>query len=191
MLVKEEVHEYFLEDDEAGAQFDVNAEQYKQKTIDLANRLEDLTKVSFWATKPKFCTYDYHLCKNNDPREYFATATTTLGCIPVWYDSVDAVAELKYRNVHSNQYPDTLLDKAKMKALKSEVRDGTKCYVIWAFRDCDMFYEVDLDHKFFTILGRNTYTTKDLPHEFKPQILIPMNYLAPVEPGMFEVDDDF
>ena len=61
----------------------------------------------------------------------------------------------------------------------------TPAYVIWQFTDCYMYYLVDLDDHFAPKLGRNTYTTKDFPEEYKPQIEIPISKLNPISQDMF------
>ena len=79
--------------------------------------------------------------------------------------------------------------RAKMEALKVHTREtNLDCYVIWEFTDKDMYYKVDPGDFFKTVLGRNTYTTDDLPHEYKPQHLIPMSYLTECSADMFEED---
>ena len=176
---------FFLEEDSGPGQFDMNADLYRQKQIELANRIEDLTGVAFWETKEKFNAYDYHLCKENDPKKFAGTASVVPG-IPMYWQKVDVTAELKYRTIPSGKYKSTILDADKMKQLKTQTREmGMDTYLIWAFTDRDMYMKLNLDHHFPMYLGRNTTTTDDLPYEYKPQVLIPMHYLQPVTAGMF------
>ena len=175
---------FFTEYDDAEGQFDLNAEKYRENQIEMANYLEDYTGVSFWETKAKFAEYDYHLCIENDPNKFCGTATVVPGT-PVLV-MVDAVAELKYRKCASTTWATTLLDADKLKAMKVHVQFmDTPAYVIWQFTDCYMYYLVDLDDHFAPKLGRNTYTTKDFPEEYKPQIEIPISKLNPISQDMF------
>ena len=49
-----------------------------------------------------------------------------------------------------------------------------------------MYYKVNPDDTFAIMLGRNTNTTQDVPHELKPQAFIPIKLLNPVKGDMFE-----
>ena len=177
---------FFLEDDVNVGQYDMNMEKYREKQIQLANRIEDLTSVAFWETKGQFAEYDYHLCKNNDPKQFAGSATVVPG-IPMYWQKVDALAELKYRTVASDRFFSTLLDADKLMKMNVRTRDmNLDCYVIWAFTDKDMYWQVDPTLKFSMALGRNTKCAEDLPYEYKPQVFIPMKYLKPVTKEMFE-----
>mgnify|MGYP006146694569 CR=1 FL=1 len=179
---------FFTEYDDSTGQYDFNAEQYRENQISMANYLEDFTGVSFWETKGKFAEYDYHLCRENNPKNFCGTATTVPG-IPISWVTVDAISELKYRKCSSTSFADTILDADKLKAMKIHTRDmDTASYVIWQFTDCYMFYLVDVNDHFPTILGRNFATSVDMPNEYKPQHLIPMSKLQPVTADMFMED---
>ena len=177
---------FFTDEDSTPGRYDMNAEKYREKQIQLANRVEDLTKVALWGTMPKFAEYDYHLCRENDPMKFFGTGTVVPG-IPMYWQEVDGIAELKYREVHSTRFKSTLLDADKMKEMKihQDYMD-TPAWIIWAFTDQDMYYKVNPKHKFRMALGRNTKVSRDLPEEYKPQIFIPMTYLRPVTSDMFD-----
>ena len=177
---------FFLgENGDAGA-FDFNEEKYREKQIQLANRCEDLTGVTFWETKGKFAEYDYHLCKDNDPKQFIGVATTVSG-IPMFWQEINGIAELKYRTASSTAFKSTLIDADKLMKMNVRTRDmNMDCYVIWAFTDKDMFWKVDPALKFSMALGRNTQCSQDLPYEYKPQVFIPMRYLTPVKKEMFE-----
>jgi len=177
---------FFTEEDSTvQGKYDFNAEKYKLKQSHLANRIEDLTGVALWATKPKFAEYDYHLCKDNNPNKLIGSGTAVPG-IPMYWIPVDGIAELKYRTVASDRFDSTLLDADKMKemVIHHRVMD-LPAWIIWAFTDCDMYYKVDPTHRFDMILGRNTQVSEDLPQEYKPQIFIPMAYLKSVSADMF------
>lgn len=176
---------FFLNGDAEPGQFDMNVEKYRTKQIELAGRVEDLTGIAFWETKYKFCEYDYHLCRQNDPKQFIGIASA-VPAVPLPWQKVDAIAELKYRTVKSDHYSSTLLDADKMMHLKTHVREmHMDCYVIWAFSDIDMYYQVDLNQQFNTWLGINSDCAVDAPYEYKPQIFIPMKLLRPVRKGMF------
>jgi hypothetical protein len=176
---------FFLDDDGSIGQFDFNEEIYREKQIQLANRVEDLTNVALWGTKPKFAEYDYHLCADNDPKNFIGTATCVPG-IPMYWQIVNGIAELKYREVESDRFKSTLLDADKL--MKMQIRAdymNTDSYIIWAFQDCDMYWKVKTGVKFYNVIGRNTQVTDELPQEYKPQVFIPMNMLQVCHPGMF------
>tara|TARA_Y100001938_G_scaffold26242_1_gene35210 strand:+ start:3367 stop:3960 length:594 start_codon:yes stop_codon:yes gene_type:complete len=176
---------FFIEEPTAKGQFDFNADKYRSKQIELANRIEDMTGVTFWETKNKFSAYDYHLCKDNDPKQFLGSGTCVPG-LPMYWQEVDSIAELKYRQIPSDYFTSTLLDADKLKEMKVHSRDmNMDSYIIWAFTDCDMYYKVDVNHNFKMMLGRNTQTSEELEKEFKPQVLIPMEYLKKVTPDMF------
>ncbi len=100
---------FFTEEDSTSlGKYDFNAEKYQLKQIQLANRMEDLTKVAFWGTKPKFAEYDYHLCKDNNPNKLIGSGTVVPG-IPMYWFPVDGIAELKYRTVSSSRFDDSTL----------------------------------------------------------------------------------
>ena len=177
---------FFTETSTTKGQFDFNAEAYASEQIKMANRLEDMTGVALWGTKDKFAKYDYHLCRENDPKKFIGSGTV-VPAIPMYWQEVDGLVELKYRQVESTYFNMTLLDADKMKEMKVHSRDmGMPSWIIWAFTDCDMYYKVNPDHKFRMMLGRNTQVTEDLPEEYKPQMLIPMTYLELCTPDMFE-----
>ena len=176
---------FFYPEDHSIGQFDFNAEAYIDEQIKLANRVEDMTGVAFWGTKNKFSKYDYHLCKENDPKKFIGSGTV-VPAIPMYWQKVDGLAELKYRKVSSDYFNMTLLDADKIKEMVVHSRDmGMPSWIIWAFTDCDMYYKVNPEHSFTMMLGRNTQTTEDLPEEYKPQMLIPMKYLKVCTPDMF------
>ena len=176
---------FFLEDDTGDGQFDMNAEKYRSEQIKLANRVEDLTSVTFFETKGKFSDYDYNLCRDNDPKRFTGVASTVPG-IPMYWVKVNGIAELKYRRVASDRFGSTLLDADKLQHLQVRATYmSTDCYVIWAFTDCDMYWKVDPHKKFNTALGRNTQTSEDLPYEYKPQVFIPISNLTVCSPDMF------
>jgi len=180
---------FFLVDAESDAQFDMNAEKYAQHQIELANRIEDLTGMHFWVTKPKFGVYDYNLTKSKSSNELVAVANS-ISAIPMYWEVINGAAELKYRTIPSFKFATTIIDAAKLEGLKVHTREGNiDCYIIWAFTDKDMFYRVNTADHFKTVLGRNTYTTEDLPHEYKPQCLIPMSYLTDVSADMFKKEN--
>ena len=175
---------YFESDNTGTGAFDFNADQYEQKNQQLANRIEDLTKTFFIQTKAKFAPYDNHVTARSDDC-YLKGAVSTISGIP-WV-TVDAGTELKYREVYSNQYPTTIIDSDKLKKLRAYVRDGRyPVYIIWRFRDQDMYYEIFLEDDFQDVrLGRNTKTTEDSLIELKPQTHIPMHYLRVCTRDMF------
>ena len=177
---------FFLEDDVNKGQFDKNMNKYRQKQIQLANRIEDLTSVALWETKGQFAEYDHHLCKDNDPRQFVGVATLVPGR-PIGWQKVDALVEMKYRTVPSTKFNETLLDADKL--MKMSIRTHfmkMDCYVIWAFTDGDQYWKVVPGVQFRTSIGRNTKCTEDLPYEYKPVVFIPMQYLKPVTKEMFE-----
>jgi len=179
-------HGFFYEEETSSGQFDFNAEKYADEQIKLANRVEDLTQVAFWSTKPKFAKYDYHLCKENDPKKFIGSGTV-VPAIPMYWQEIDGIAELKFRQIPSDYFTSTLIDADKMKEMVVHSRDmGMPSWIIWAFTDCDMYYKVNPEHSFRMMLGRNTQTSKDLPEEYKPQMLIPMVHLKKCTPDMFE-----
>lgn len=181
---------FFTEYDEPEGQFDFNAEKYSAHQIEMANYLEDLTGVSFWGTKAKFAEYDYHLCLENNPAKFRGTATVIPG-IPISWITVDAIAELKYRTCASTAWTTTILDADKLKAMKTHTRDmDTPSYVIWKFTDCYMYYKVDVNDHFKTVLGRNFSTSEELPQEYKPQHLIPISKLKLISKDMFRKDQN-
>lgn len=176
---------YLPESDRVG-QFDLNAEKYRSEQIKLANRVEDLTGVAFWDTKQKFAEYDYHLCKQNDPKKYFGVASGIPG-IPMQWEIIDGIAELKYRQIASTHFKTTLIDADKLMKLKIRTRDmNTDSWIIWAFTDCDMYWKVDPSVNFHTFLGRNTQVTEPLKHEYKPHAFIPVSLLSVCSPEMFK-----
>ena len=176
---------FFSEDSAGIGQFDMNARKYKQQQILLANRVEDLTKVVFWEARGKFSAVDYYLCRHNDPKNFVGSATVVPG-IPMYWQKVDAQAELKYRTVESTRFQSTLIDSDKLMQLNVRSRDmNVDCYIIWAFQDCDMYYEVNPGAEFKVALGRNTQVTQDLPYEYKPQTFIPMTFLKVCSSEMF------
>ena len=179
---------FFLEDDNSVGDFDANTKAFKQHQIALANKIEDLTNVCFWGTKPKFCPYDYHLCRNNDPKQFIGTATMVPGR-PVALNTtrVDGIAELKFRQVYINQYSTTLIDSEKIKALLSDSDLlNIPAWIIWQFKDRAMYYKLNPEHRFNIVLGYNTRTAQNLQHEHKPISEIPMEYLSDCTPDMFE-----
>jgi len=177
---------FYYDKDDSSGQFDFNAEAYAGEQIKLANRLEDMTGVFFWGTKDKFAKYDYHLCRENDPKKFIGSGTV-IPARPMYWQEVDGLAELKYRLVPSDNYHTTLLDGDKMKEMVAHSRDmGMPSWIIWAFTDCDMYYKINPKHKFKMILGRNAKITKDFPEEYKPLMLIPMIYLTVCTPDMFK-----
>jgi hypothetical protein len=181
---------FFSEYDDIEGQFDFNADEYQKHQIAMANHLEDFTGVSFWGTKAKFGHYDYHLCFENNPQDFRGSATIIPG-IPISWVEYDAVAELKYRRCASTTWDTTILDADKLKALKVQAQHmDTPSYVIWEFTDGFMYYKVDLNDHFQPVLGRNTYTSKEMPQEYKPQVLIPVSMLKPISKDMFNKEQD-
>ena len=177
---------FFYNKSEDIGQFDFNADKYASEQIKLANRVEDLTGVTFWACKDKFAKYDYHLCRENDPKKFIGSGTV-VPALPMYWQPVDGLAELKYRKVKSDYFNSTLLDADKMKEMIVHSRDmGMPSWIIWSFTDCDMYYKVNPEHTFKMMLGRDTQTTEDLPEEYKPQMLIPMEYLTVCTRDMFD-----
>jgi hypothetical protein len=179
-------NKFFYNEETSSGQFDFNADKYASHQIKLANRIEDLTGVAFWGTKNKFSKYDYHLCRENDPKKFIGSGTV-VPALPMYWQPVDGITELKYRQIKSDYFKSTLLDADKMKEMVVHSRDmNMPCWIIWAYTDCDMYYKVNPDHKFKMVLGRNTQTTDELQEEYKPQILIPMEYLTVCTPDMFD-----
>lgn len=168
-------NQFFLTEEENDkGQFDWNADKYAQKQQQFANDLEDTIGYEFWPTKPRFAEYDYHII-NPFPVKFVATATVIPG-IPIY-----GIAELKYRNVTSKSFPDTVVDTEKIVKMKERVNyTDLPVYIFFRFTDMDLYYKVDLTDKFNQTLNRNTNTTKDEVWEYKPISHIPTDKLRPV-----------
>ena len=177
---------FFLEDSNAAGQFDMNAEKYRQKQEELKERICELTGAALWDTKAKFGEYDYHICQDNNAKTFFGVASIIPG-IPMYWDEVNGIIELKYRVVSSYKFKTTIIDADKLMKLKIRVRDmGTEAWIVWAFTNGDYYWKVDPDLTFHTMLGRNTQVTEDLQHEYKPQAFIPISLLSKCNQNMFE-----
>ena len=118
---------------------------------------------------------------------FCGTASLVPG-LPLYWEYVDGIAELKYRQMPSDRFPTTYIDAHKWgKLIWNSEYLNLPCWIIWAFQDKDMFYKVDRSHlkNFKQVLTRNTQTTHDLNHEYKPVIEIPMSYLSTCSSTMF------
>ena len=169
-------NQFFLTEEENDkGQFDWNADAYLQKQQQFANDLEDFIGYEFWKTKPRFAEYDYHIVKP-DPNLFIGTATIVPGT-PVY-----GLAELKYRTISSNSYPDTVVDTDKIIKMKERANyTDLPIYIFFRFTDKDMYYKVDLTDNFMQTINRNTNTTKDEVWEYKPISHIPMDKLKKIE----------
>ena len=176
---------FFQPEEEGTGAYDANAKKHYSQQIALCNRIEDLTKVTFWEARGKFSVHDYNLCFHNDPKRFVGVANCITE-LPIMWQKVDALAELKYRTVPSSLFKSTLIDAEKIQSLNTRVRDmHISCYVIWAFQDCDMYWKVDPELQFPVAVGRNTKTTDDVPWEHKLVAFIPMSYLSICTADMF------
>ena len=169
-------NQFFLTEEENDkGQFDWNADAYLQKQQQFANDLEDFIGYEFWKTKPRFAEYDYRIVKP-DPNLFIGTATIVPGT-PVY-----GLAELKYRTISSNSYPDTVVDTDKIIKMKERANyTDLPIYIFFRFTDKDMYYKVDLTDNFMQTINRNTNTTKDEVWEYKPISHIPMDKLKEVD----------
>ena len=169
-------NQFFLTEEETEqGQFDWNADKYAQKQQRFANDLEDTIGYEFWPTKPRFAEYDYHIVKPS-PTKFIGTATIVPGA-PIY-----GLAELKYRTISSNSYPDTVVDTDKIIKMKERANyTDLPIYIFFRFTDKDMYYKVDLTDNFKQTINRNTNTTGDYIWESKPISHIPMDKLKKIE----------
>ena len=171
---------FFLEEGINKGQFDWNADLYAGKQQEFANDLADLTNYELWQRKEKYSDYDCNITRKGT--EDYAGAAIVIPGIPVV-----GLAELKYRTNTSTQFPTTVVDLDKMtKLITRSITSHLPVWICWRFADCDMYYQVDPEHKFEIEMFRNTKCTDDVPWENKPVSHIPISYLTPVKKEMFE-----
>ena len=165
---------YFLEGEIREGQFDWNADAFAEKQQQFSNDLEDAIGYEFWPTKPRFAEYDYHIVNPNN-NEFSATASIVPG-VPIL-----GIAELKYRTVSYDTFPDTVVDSDKIIRMRERARHtDLPVLIFFRFTDKDKYYRVDLDDDFEQTLNRNTKTTANKRWELKPLTHIPVDRLKPI-----------
>ena len=178
--------------------YDDNMEKYIPKQRELALELTSLTNKNIIETKEQFDVFDGYVCGPVNPNKWVKLYgyINMIPFQPYGYEDVQGNVELKSRDCLSTDYDSSLIDTHKLERLcMITVFQKVPCWIIWKYQDKNMYYRVDpSDIKLFNFphLGFNGKTAKRdsngnvLPWEYKPQSLIPIEFLTECTPGMFD-----